>query len=108
MMHHAGVAKVHGVPLSNSAEQTRNLLSGDNLDGSGEFGVDPRADLDPYTGLQQVTTAGKMYSIETSIGLGKSVMDTAVNYGVETGFSRSWVVILWPPSKSFWGSRFAK
>lgn len=115
---YAGVTKVHGVPLSNSTEQTRDLLGGDNVDSSFEYGIDPGADLDlitgvsfdidPYTGLQQVTTTGRMYSTETSIGLGKSVIDTAVNFGVETGFSRSWVVVLWPPSKSFWRSWLVK
>lgn len=76
------------------------MLSGPNLDLSADIGMDfadldgsfgkgISFDLDPDTGQQVITSAGPMYTTETKIGAGASVLPFPVDGGFQIGNSET-------------------
>jgi RHS repeat-associated protein len=102
---YVGRTVVHGIPQEANTEETRALLAGPNVDTEVEYGGDTMFSFGFHegvsfdlnrTGRPQRTTAGLMWSEETSIGLGLGAVPTAIDVGVEVGTSQSdaWTVVL--------------
>ncbi len=98
---YVGITNVHGIPSSATPDQVADMLSGPNRDIATDVGVELLSDvetsvgkglsvdLDPDTGAPIVTSAGLMYTTETKIGAGVSLLSLPVDAGGQGGYSQT-------------------
>jgi RHS repeat-associated protein len=112
---YVGTTNVHGIPSSATPDQVADLLAGPNMDIAGDIGLDLlpdvetsvgkglSVDLDPDTGTPITTTAGPMYTTETKIGAGVSLLPLPIDFGGQGGHSETVVPVFY--QLPFWPFR---
>jgi hypothetical protein len=84
-----GITNVHGIPSSATPDQVAERLAGPNKDIETSVGKGLSIDLDPDTGTPVITSAGPMYTTETKIGAGVSVLPLPIDVGGQFGRSET-------------------
>jgi hypothetical protein len=107
-----GTSNVFGIPLAATPEQVKELLAGNNMDFSGDMGFDLLPDVETSGGMgisldydpdgsASRTTAGRMFTLETKMAVGVSLVPSPLDVSAQVGDSETRAEILsqipwWP------------